>query len=73
VTRTKRDQAACEAIGAKIRAARKARDLTQEDVAPRLGVTQSHLSAIERGKAGVGLRLIRVARAIGCEPEELLP
>ena len=70
---SKRDQAACEAIGRRIREVRIAKGLTQEQVAPKLPITQSHLSAIERGKAAVGLRLVRLARAMGVEPKELLP
>jgi transcriptional regulator with XRE-family HTH domain len=70
---SKRDQAACVAIGAKIREVRKAEGRTQVDVAKALGITQSHLSAIERGDATVGIRLVRIGRALKRDPKELLP
>lgn len=70
---SKRDHAACEAIGRQIRKVRESKKLTQEQVAPKLPITQSHLSAIERGKAAVGLRLVRLARAMGVDTKELLP
>ena len=65
---SKRDRAACETIGRKIREARKAARKTQVDVSKSLGITQSHLSAIERGDATVGLRLVRIARALAVNP-----
>ena len=78
---TKRDQkrneaaidATVAAIGRRIREVRKAKDITQVELAPRIGIRQSHLSAIERGDAGVGSRLVRIARALGVEPKDLLP
>lgn len=39
-------------LGALIRAARQARGLTQDELAPRLGIVQSVLSAIESGRRG---------------------
>ena len=74
---TKRDEAAVQAaviaIGQRIRDVRKAKNITQVELAPKIGIQQSHLSAIERGDARVGLRLVRIARALGVEPKELLP
>lgn len=78
---TKRDQkrneaaidAAVIAIGERIRSVRKAKGITQVQLAPKIGNKQSHLSAIERGEAGVGSRLVRIAMALKVDPKELLP
>lgn len=73
----KRDQAAVDAavatIAARIKAVRTAKGLTQVQLALKIGITQSHLSAIERGDASVGTRLVRIAAALGIDPKELLP
>jgi transcriptional regulator with XRE-family HTH domain len=53
-------------IGEKIRWLRKARGLTLEEFAARLGMTQPHLSLIENGKRGVSIpTLRRILNALG--------
>jgi len=70
---TKKDSASVAAIAARIKAVRKEKGLTQVQLAPKIGIKQSHLSAIERGDAGVGSRLVRIAAALGVDPRELMP
>lgn len=45
-------------LGTMIRDARRVRGLSQDALAEQLGIVQSHLSAIERGPAGVDASLI---------------
>ena len=53
-----------EAFGIRIRLARTARRLTQDELAARAGVTRNYISAIERGKQNVDLvRLRQIADA----------
>lgn len=60
-------------IGAKIAALRKDRNMTQEQLAEKIGVTVQHLGAIERGKANTTLnRLDRIADALGCSSYDLI-
>ncbi len=48
--------------------------LTQTALAKRAGVTKSHVSQVEGGKAGFGpVRIARIASALGCEIADLLP
>lgn len=70
---TKKEAASVAAIAARIKAVRKEKGLTQVQLAPKIGIQQSHLSAIECGDAGVGARLVRIAMALGVEPKDLLP
>lgn len=54
-----------ELFGARIRELRKARGLTQDQLAEFLGVEQKHISLIELGKSYPSLdRLIRIAEAL---------
>jgi transcriptional regulator with XRE-family HTH domain len=56
-----------------LRAARKARRLTQESVAYAAAMDQSQYSRIERAKVDPSIRtLVRVAAAVGSTPSELL-
>jgi len=55
-------------IGARIRAARKARGLRQEDVALASGVGVRFVHDLERGKPSVEMdRVLRVVEAVGLE------
>jgi transcriptional regulator with XRE-family HTH domain len=55
-------------LGASIRAARRARGLTLEDVALGAGVGIRYLSELERGKATARLgEALRVARSLGLD------
>jgi transcriptional regulator with XRE-family HTH domain len=54
-------------------AGRKAKDLTQMQVAERLGKPQSFVSKYERGERRLDLvEFLEVARAIGMDPKDLI-
>lgn len=60
------------ALAAKLRAARLAAGLTQQQVADEVGVTQSTVSYVEWGRVTPGrMTLARWARLLGIPPEEL--
>ena len=61
-----------KAVGSRIRELR-GFDLTQADVAARIGICQGYLSAIERGKAEIGAAvLLSIAREFDTSLEWLL-
>jgi transcriptional regulator with XRE-family HTH domain len=60
-------------LGGALRAARKARGLSQESLADAAGIDRSHMGKIERGERNVSvLNLIRIATALGSLPSYLL-
>ena len=60
-------------LGEAVRAARKARALSQEALAHAAGIDRSHMGKIERGERNVTLlNVIRIAKAVGCKPSDLL-
>jgi transcriptional regulator with XRE-family HTH domain len=60
-------------LAARIRAARLAQGLTQEQLARAVGVTRSAVAQWETGRAGqVGSNLARIARALGTGAAHLL-
>lgn len=60
-------------VAARIRAARKGRGISQRDLARAVGVAQSTLSRIERGKRRVSVdRLVAIARALGVRPSDMM-
>ena len=60
-------------LGEAVRAARKARALSQEALAHAAGIDRSHMGKIERGERNVTLlNVIRIAKAMGCKPSDLL-
>lgn len=60
-------------IGAKIAALRKDRNLTQEQLAEKVGITVQYLGTIERGKANTTLnRLDKIADVLGCSSNDLI-
>lgn len=60
-------------VGLRIRALRLERGLTQEELAVRAGLSQSHVSEHETGARVPKLpTLFRIARALDVEPGELL-
>lgn len=62
-----------EDFGANVRAARKARDWTQEDLAGYSGLAVVQVSRIERGAREVRLTtLLRLLAAFNSRPDELL-
>lgn len=61
------------AFGATIRAQRKAASLSQEALADLAEIDRSHMGKIERGERNVSLlNILRIARAIGAKPSDLL-
>ena len=60
-------------LGEAVRAARKARALSQEALADAAGIDRSHMGKIERGERNVTLlNITRIAKAMGCKPSDLL-
>jgi transcriptional regulator with XRE-family HTH domain len=60
-------------IGARLRAVRTARELTQAELADILGVKHTHVSGIERGVRGVTLQqLVKLCRALDISPADVL-
>jgi transcriptional regulator with XRE-family HTH domain len=63
-----------EAFGYKLRQARKAAGLTQEDMADRVGLSRPSITNIELGKQQLPLHMLdSFASALGMKPCELLP
>jgi transcriptional regulator with XRE-family HTH domain len=61
------------AVGIRIRAARRARDLSQEALADASGVNRSHLAKLEKQGANLQLwTLYAIADALGVHPADLL-
>ncbi len=59
-------------FGAAIRARRTALGMSQEAVADYAGIDRSHMGKLERGERNVSfLNIIRIAKAIGCNPSDL--
>jgi transcriptional regulator with XRE-family HTH domain len=57
-----------QAFGARLRAIRRARDLTQDQVAERAGSKREYVSDIERGKINITLGTVfRLARALNTD------
>lgn len=60
-------------IGERIKVLRQERGMTQVELARRLEITQSNLSAIERGARGVTVnQVVRLAKALGVSTDEIL-
>ena len=60
-------------IGARVRSLRDARNLTQATLAQALGLTQSNVSAMERGDRGVTIhQAVKLAKILGVTVDELL-
>src|SRR3954453_20573545 len=61
-------------FGQLLREARISADLTQQDVARRVGLTRTSITNIERGTQHISLhQLFLLANAVGKEPTDLLP
>jgi transcriptional regulator with XRE-family HTH domain len=61
-------------FGRSLRTAREAADLTQKDVAERVGLSRTSVTNIERGSQHIALhQLFLLADAVGVEPSALLP
>ena len=60
-------------FGKKVRQLRRARGLSQEELAFRAGVHRNYLGGIERGERNPALdNIAAIARALGVDPSELL-
>jgi transcriptional regulator with XRE-family HTH domain len=60
-------------VGANIRALRKAKKLTQEELAGESGIDLTYMGGIERGKRNPSLMvLVAIAKALGAAPSDLL-
>lgn len=56
-----------------MRAQRQKRDMTQEEVAFRVGITASYLGQLERGGRGLTVeKLVKIAKVLKVDPAELL-
>ena len=56
----------------KLRAARAAKDLTQEELAERAGVTRQTIGAIEKGNYNATVQLcITICKVLGCTLDDL--
>lgn len=61
------------AIGQRIRKIRKARDLSQEDLSEKIGISITHMSHIETGNTKMSLQvLVDLAAALEVRTDELL-
>jgi transcriptional regulator with XRE-family HTH domain len=60
-------------LGANIRRLRKAKGLTQEQLAYEAGMAMRYVAGVERGEENPSLRfLVKIADALGTEPAVLL-
>lgn len=58
----------------RIRELRKARKLTQQQLAEKVGISYTHLGRIENGERGLDMEYIPAfAKALGVKPYEILP
>lgn len=56
-----------------LREVREARNMSQEELARKIGVNQCHISDIERGRRKPSLDvLVKMADALGCSTDELI-
>lgn len=61
-----------EIIGSNMRRLRKARGLTQEQLAHEAGVAMRYVAGVERAEENPSLKfLVKIAHALGVEPADL--
>lgn len=60
-----------QAVGARVKALRNLRFLTQEELARKAGISTRTLQAIESGKSPRPSSARKIARALGITPEDL--
>ena len=56
----------CAMIGKRVRDARKAKKVTQEELSEHCGCTPTHICNLENGKIGVSLELLFIMRFCFC-------
>lgn len=62
-----------QAFGSRIRALRKEKGLSQEELASRAGLDRSYMGHIERGEKNITLlKVCQISAALGVPPGELL-
>ncbi|TPL03522.1 helix-turn-helix transcriptional regulator [Mesorhizobium sp. B2-4-11] len=62
-----------ETLAINLRRARSSRDLTQEELAERSGLSARYIGAIERANVSASVTVLgRIADALGMEPEALI-
>jgi transcriptional regulator with XRE-family HTH domain len=60
-------------FGARVRTLRKAKELSQEQLAERTGLHRTYIGGIERGERNVSLiNIVRLANALEVSPSDLL-
>lgn len=63
-----------EKFGEKMQKARKAKGVTQEELAAKLSMHRTYIGLIERGERNPTIRtLYKIAKALGVQASELLP
>lgn len=61
-------------FGRKLKAARKAKRVTQSDVAEYVGLSRTSITNIEHGRQQVSLHVfLSLSNAVGIDPKQLLP
>ena len=61
-------------LGAKIRAMRNRKGLSQDGLALQCGLDRSYMGRIERGEVNITVdKLYQISELLGCEPADLLP
>lgn len=62
------------ALGKRIKRLRERADLSQEELAVKIKLTQTSISLIETGKRGVSMTTLqRIASALNCKARDLIP
>ena len=71
---TKHPDDICKHFGSRVRSVRRAKDMTQEDLADRANIHRTYLSALERsGSRNPTIRIVdRIAKALEVTPGSLL-
>jgi transcriptional regulator with XRE-family HTH domain len=70
---SRRGQIVLKQIGARIKAARKTNELSQQSLADAAGINREYLSRVERGTENVSiLTLVRIADALDIPVRDLL-
>lgn len=61
-------------FGKKLRAARKAQGISQDDLATQADIDRSYIGRIERGEGNVTLeKVYQLAMVLGCSARDLIP